>query len=53
MSRSSPSWASLLAAGIDKDDDLVDRDDSDEEADTAYGDDKHAHLCVIACFLRS
>ena len=38
-------WAFSLAAWIDKDDDLVDRDDCYEEANAADGDDKHTHLC--------
>ena len=34
----------LLAAGIDKDDNLVNGEDCDEEAHAAYGDDKHTNL---------
>ena len=34
----------LLAAGIDKDDNLVNGEDCDEEAHAADGDDKHTNL---------
>ena len=34
----------LLAAGIDKDDNLVNGEDRDEEANAADSDDKHTNL---------